>query len=113
MPKYKKTSPETGLFDSFYRSEDLKKKPTSLDKLIDRIDWESFRNSLEVHLGYAHSKDGGRLPFDPVFMFKVIVLQKYYGLSEEETEFQVLDRFSSQRFLGLSLSDDVPDKNTI
>lgn len=113
MPKYKKPSAETGLFDSFYRSEDLKKKPTSLDKLNDRIDWESFRKSLEVHLEYAHSKDGGRPPFDPVFMFKVIVLQKYYGLSEEETEFQILDRFSFQRFLGMSLSDDVPDKNTI
>ena len=46
-------------------------------------------------------------------MFKVLILQKYYNLSEEETEFQILDRFSFQRFLGLSVSDKVPDKNTI
>ena len=44
---------------------------------------------------------------------KVLILQKYYNLSEEETEFQILDRFSFQRFLGLSVSDKVPDKNTI
>lgn len=46
-------------------------------------------------------------------MFKVLVLQKYYNLSEEDTEFQILDRFSFQRFLGLSVADKVPDKNTI
>ena len=113
MPKYKKPTASTGLFDSFYRSEDLKKKPTAFDKLNERIDWETFRVPLESHLNYSQSKEGGRPPFDPVFMFKVIVLQKYYGLSEEDTEFQILDRFSFQRFLGMGLSDDVPDKNTI
>ena len=46
-------------------------------------------------------------------MFKVVVLQKYYGLSEEDTEFQILDRFSFQRFLGLDVSSAVPDKNTV
>ena len=46
-------------------------------------------------------------------MFKVLILQKYYNLSEEDTEFQILDRFSFQRFLGLSVADKVPDKNTI
>ena len=46
-------------------------------------------------------------------MFKVILLQKYYGLSEEETEFQILDRYSFQRFLGLDVGMNVPDKNTI
>jgi IS5 family transposase len=46
-------------------------------------------------------------------MFKILVLQKYYNLSEEQTEFQILDRFSFQRFLGLDVGDAVPDKNSI
>ena len=46
-------------------------------------------------------------------MFKIILLQKYFDLSEEQTEFQILDRFSFQRFLGMDVSDAVPDKNTI
>jgi len=46
-------------------------------------------------------------------MFKILVLQKYFALSEEQTEFQILDRFSFQRFLGLDVGDAVPDKNSI
>jgi len=46
-------------------------------------------------------------------MFKILVLQKYFDLSEEQTEFQILDRFSFQRFLGLDVGDKVPDKNAI
>ena len=45
-------------------------------------------------------------------MFKVIAPRKYYGRSEEETEFQILDRMSFQRFLHLDIHDKAPDKNT-
>jgi hypothetical protein len=44
---------------------------------------------------------------------KVLVLQKYYGFSDEETEFQIMDRFSFLQFLGLQAGDDVPDARTI
>jgi IS5 family transposase len=46
-------------------------------------------------------------------MLKVLVLQKYHGLSDEETEFQIMDRFSFLQFLGLQAGDDVPDARTI
>jgi IS5 family transposase len=46
-------------------------------------------------------------------MFKVLVLQKYHGLSDEQAEFQILDRFSFQRFLGLGVGDSVPDQKTL
>ena len=46
-------------------------------------------------------------------MLKVLIIQRYYNLSGEETEFQILDCFSFQRFVGLSVGDAVPDKNTI
>lgn len=61
------------------------------------MDWELFREELESVLGYDNRdpKRGGRPPFDAVLMLKVLVLQKYYGLSDEETEFQIMDRFRS------------------
>ena len=46
-------------------------------------------------------------------MFKILVLQRYYNLSEEQTEYQIKDRLSFQKFLGLTLADAVADKNTI
>jgi IS5 family transposase len=56
---------------------------------------------------------GGRPPFDPVFMLKVLVLQKYYDLSDEQTKFQIGHRFSFMQFLGLQPGDSVPDEKTI
>ena len=84
-----------------------------MDKLNERIDWELFRETLEERLDYSDGKKGGRPPFNPVMMLKGVVLQRYFDLSEEETEFQIRDRFSFQRFLGLSIADRMPDKNTI
>jgi IS5 family transposase len=46
-------------------------------------------------------------------MFKIIILQRYYNLSDEQTEFQIKDRLSFQQFLGLQIGDKVPDEKTI
>ena len=84
-------------------------------KLRDLLDWETFRPVLNEVTGYANKdwSKGGRLPFDPVFMFKVLILQKFHGLSDEATEAQIKDRLSFLSFLGLRLGDEVPDGNTI
>ncbi len=110
--------PGTGQQDLISQIEHAEKlateKPCSLDKLNAAIDFEIFRGDLLDALGYRDRKDkGGNAPFDPVFMFRIIVLQKYFALSEEQTEFQIRDRFSFMRFLSLRPGDEVPDKNTI
>lgn len=46
-------------------------------------------------------------------MFKILVLQALYSLSDEATEFQIKDRLSFQRFLGLRLDGRVPDATTV
>jgi len=46
-------------------------------------------------------------------MFKIMVLQTLYSLSDEAAEFQIKDRLSFQRFLGLGLDGAVPDATTI
>mgnify|MGYP003948460675 CR=1 FL=1 len=60
---------------------------TPLDKLVESIDFEAFGLLLEELAPSLVSNQGGRPPFDAVFMFKVLVLQYYYGLSEEKVEF--------------------------
>ena len=108
--------PGTGQQDLISQIEHAEKlateKPCSLDKLNAASDFEIFRGDLPDALGYRDRKDkGGNAPFDPVFMFRIIVLRKYFALSEEQTEFQIRDRFSFMRFLSLRPGDEVPDKN--
>jgi transposase, IS5 family len=61
----------------------------------------------------AHFNVAGRKPFDAVLMFKVLVLQTLYNLSDEQVEYQIRDRISFMRFLGLGLEDPVPDATTV
>ncbi len=111
--KFRKGKEQSGLFDLIERVEELSSQAGPLDKLNEQIDFEFFRPRLLEILDYGDHEKGGRPPWDPVLMLKVLIIQRYHNLSEEETEFQILDRFSFQRFLGLSVGDGVPDKNTI
>ena len=77
------------------------------------VDFEIFRDELRAALGYSDGAQGGRPPFDPVMMFKILVIQAMDNLSDERAEFLIHDRMSFMRFLGLSLSDRVPDARTI
>jgi IS5 family transposase len=102
------------LFAQVEHARQLATHPGALDKLKAVVDFELFRNRLMERLGYVAREDkGGNAPFDPVFMFKILVLQKYHALSEEATELAIKDRFSFMRFLSVSPGDPLPDKNTI
>jgi IS5 family transposase len=68
---------------------------------------------VEQALRRSDGSKGGRPPIDPVMMFKILILQALYGLSDEQVEFQIRDRLSFMRFLGLGLADRVPDYSTI
>lgn len=103
---------ESGLFDLDEHMAKLIQEGSPLEKLNSIIDWELFRPALLKILVYKFESKGGRPAYDPVFMFKIIFLQKYYGLSEESTEFQIKDRLSFMRFLGIDFASSFPDKNT-
>jgi len=103
----------TGLFDVHYRVKEIRSKQTPLVKLNSVIDWEMFRPLLDASFAKEAKGLGGRPSFDKILMFKILVLQRYYNLSDEQTEFQIKDRFSFMDFLGLSFGDKVPDEKTI
>jgi IS5 family transposase len=102
-----------GLFDIEFRMEDLTRNGDPLVRLNTCVDWEMFRPELETIREKERKSPAGRKPFDVVLMFKVLVLQSLYNLSDDAMEYQVRDRLSFMRFLGLSIGDRVPDAKTI
>ena len=72
-----------------------------------------FRPGLEKALAYSDRSRGGHPPFDPVLMFKILVIPTLNNFSDERTEYLINDRLSFMRFLGLGLSDCVPDAKTV
>ena len=84
-----------------------------LEKFDRLIDWESFRPVLEQSLNRGERPEGGRPPFDEVLMFKVLVLKKLHGMSDAQVAYQVKDRVSWWRFLGLEHGGRKPDEKTV
>ena len=104
---------QIGLWDESLRLEKLSKLGDSLEKLNHAINWEQFRPKLTKVFKKQAKGAGGRPPYDYVMLFKVLVLQRIYNLSDDQTEYQINDRMSFMRFLGLGLGDRVPDAKTI
>jgi IS5 family transposase len=102
------------LFDKDESSEKLSKLGNPLEKLHKVIDFEMFRSILEsTMLNQERKSNAGPKPYDVVMMFKIILLKRFYNLSDEQAEYQTNDRLSFKEFLGLSSGDRVPDSRTI
>ena len=84
-----------------------------LEILEQAVDFEYFRGWLVEGLGYGDGAKGGRPPFDPVSMFKALILQAQHNLSDAKMEFMIRDRLSWMRFLRFDLGGPTPDENTI
>lgn len=84
-----------------------------LEMLERTVDFEYFRDWLVERLGYGDGGKGGRPPFDPVAMFKILILQAQHNLSDARMEYMIRDRLSWMRFLDFALGDRTPDENTI
>lgn len=108
-----KTKQTRGFFDEEFRLGKLTSQKDPLVKLAERIDFELFRQIMEEAFRSEEKGIGGARPYDYVLMFKIIILQRYYNIGDDKMEFQILDRLSFMRFLGLTLADKVPDAKTI
>jgi IS5 family transposase len=107
---------QMGFFDlsDRYASLDAKKDPlVGIDAVVP---WEEFRPALERvwrKPAGERKSPAGRKPMDAVLMFKTLVLSALYNLSDDQIEYQVRDRLSFMRFLGLGLEGRVPDAKTV
>lgn len=104
---------QPGLFGLSDHLERLRQDGDPLEVLEATVDFEYFREWLVEGLGYGDGSKGGRPPFDPVSMFKALILQTQHNLSDKRTEFMIRDRLSWMRFLGFELGGPTPDENTI
>jgi len=101
-----------GLFDDHFLMDKLTKLGDPLQRLNKYIDWELFRDTLDRAFETDPKAKGGRPPFDKLMMFKALVLQGLYNLSDDQLEYQIVDRSSFKRFLRLKKADKVPDAKT-
>ena len=103
-----------GFFDEEFKLERISTLGDPLERLNQVVNWEIFS---EILLKAMQSKErkgaGGRPAYNAILMFKILILQRLYNLSDDQTEYQINDRLSFMRFLGLGLSDKVPDAKTI
>ena len=104
---------ERGLFDAMDRMSQIDRMGDPLANLNRIMNWDIFVPVLDRIPKTEAKGPGGRPAFHPMFMFKVLVLQSLYGLADEQTQFQILDRRSFHRFIGITDADNVPDQNTI
>lgn len=106
---------QPGFFDLEDCYKELSRNGDPLESLNELVPWEAFRYRLHKALrrGAVSGANGGRPPFDAVLMFKVLVLQSLYNLSDDQTEYHIRDRLSFRRFLGLGMDGRVPDAKTV
>ncbi len=84
-----------------------------LEKAAESVNLEIFRPIIEGALRHEAKGPGGRPSIDRILMFKIVMLQQWYHIADDMTEYVINDRLSFQRFLGLELTDKVPDAKTI
>src|ERR1019366_6791163 len=96
---------QRGLFDVDNRLKRLSDLGDQLEAFRAAVDFELFRPELNAALAYSDGAQGGRPSFDPVMMFKILIIQATNNLSDERAESLINDRLSYMRFLGLGLAD--------
>jgi len=104
---------QNGLFDTEIRLAELSDAGDPLERLNQVVDWELFREDLSVIRHIERKSKAGRKPYDVVLMFKILILGTLHNLGDDSLEFQIRDRLTFMRFLGLNLGDSVPDSKTI
>jgi IS5 family transposase len=105
-----------GFFDADKRLSSLSAKGDPLEMIYRTVAWEEFRADIEAVVltsEEAKKSKAGRKPIDAIVMFRMLVLQSLYNLSDEQVEYQVGDRLSFTRFLGLGFEDRIPDGTTL
>jgi transposase, IS5 family len=107
---------QLGFFDADKRLAVLSAKGDPLEAIDRLVPWESFRVEIEAVVltpDEFRKSSAGRKPFDAILMFRMLVLQALNNLSDEQVEYQVRDRLSFSRFLGLTIEEGIPDATTL
>ena len=105
-----------GFFDADKRWSMLSLKGDPLEAISKLVPWEMFRADIEAVVltpDEAKKSAAGRKPIDALMLFRMLVLQSLYNLSDDQIEYQTRDRLSFTRFLGLGFEGSIPDGTTL
>ena len=83
--------------------------PLQVSKMGKTFEWAAF----DVLMGPLHSSSDGAPAYPPLTMFKIVLVQQWYGLSDPGAEEAVRDRLSFRRFCGIPLDQETPDHSSI
>ncbi len=100
-------------YDGNKKLAKISKMGDVLEKLNEIINWNIFIKCLDEAIPRTINPKGGRPPFKNLLMFKILIIKRLFNLSYDQTEYQINDRISFMRFLGMDFGDTVPDANTI
>ena len=89
-----------------------KVKSEFFDQINQLIDWSPIENLID-NCYQKGSSSVGRPSYPGLLLFKITLLQTWYGLSDCEVEYQIRDRISFSHFVGISLDDNIPDHSVI
>ncbi len=104
---------QAGLFGLSDHMKRLSADGDLLEVLARVVDFEAFRSTLVSALAYSDGTKGGRPPYDPVVMLKMLVLAAQNNVSDARMEWLIRDRLSWLRFLRFDLGAATLDANTI
>ena len=104
---------QPGFFDTDNRLRQLSAKADALERITALVDFEIFYPDLLAAIPRSDGRKAGRPAFHLVLMFKILLIEAMYSLSDERCEYLIKDRLSNTRFLGLGLANMVPEVNTI
>ena len=107
---------QLGFFDADNRLAALSAKGDPLEAIDRLVPWESFRGDIEAAVLTPETdrkSTAGRKPIDVIMLFRMLILQSLYNLSDEQVEYQVRDRLSFARFLTSGIEDCIPDGTTL
>jgi len=103
---------KTSLFAPEEREARLDKLGDILQELEKHVNFAELAGAIDQAAPRPSRERGGRPPFPTELMVRILLLQQLYNLSDEQLEFQLLDRLSFQRFAGLRDSSQIPDRTT-
>ncbi len=104
---------KVSLFAEQEHETQMDKSGDALGKLAEHVDFAALAAEIDEAAARPGRERGGRPPFPMELMVRVLVVQQLYNLSDEQMEFQLPDRLSFQRFVGLRQSSQAPDRTTI
>ena len=101
------------LFADAARKRKIETLGDPLQIITRHIDFAHLARVVDQLLPRGDTSKGGRPPYPTEVMVRILVLKHLYNLSDEQAEYQLLDRMSYQRFCLLTDSVNIPDRNTI